>query len=159
MPDAAALRVQESLLLHRLGKDQEATAAMRRAVETGGQGDAGVQLSLASLLIEEGQAAEALPMLEQTREQAPGSHLVSDTLGWCLVELGRLDEAEPHLQAALRAMPEAPRYRYHHAVLLQRRQKPTEAAAEVRLALASPRQFPERQLAEELLQSLVGKQP
>jgi thioredoxin-like negative regulator of GroEL len=60
---------------------------------------------------------------------------------------------------ALGILPAAPRYRYHHAVLLHRQQKSDEAAGELRTALASPRQFPERQAAQKLLATLTGKKP
>jgi len=149
---------QEALLRLKTGDREGATAALRKAVELDAKG-VRIYLHLASLLLGKNQTAEALAVARLAKEKAPSAHLVADTLAWCLIRNDRLDEALPHIQFALSILPAAPRYRYHHAVLFHRQQKSDQAAGELRTALASPRQFPERQAAEKLLATLTGKKP
>ena len=157
-PDDSVFPGQEALLLLQTGDREGATAALRKAVELGAK-SVRLYLQLVSLLLEKNQVVEALAVARLAKEKAPSAHLVADTLAWCLIRNDRLDEALPHIQLALGILPAAPRYRYHHAVLLHRQQKSDEAAGELRTALASPRQFPERQAAQKLLATLTGKKP
>ena len=157
-PDDPLFPGQEAILRLKAGDREGATAALRKAVELGAKG-VRLYLQLASLLLEKNQTVEALAVARLAKEKAPSAHLVADTLAWCLIRNDRLDEALPHIQFALGVLPAAPRYRYHHAVLLHRQQKSAEAAGELQTALASPRQFPERQAAEKLLATLTGKKP
>ena len=157
-PAAPQFPTQEALLLLQNGDRKGAIAATRKAIALGARGGRS-HLRLASLLLAENQAAEALPFARLARERMRRSHLAADTLAWCLILNDTLDEALPHVRFALAAMPKAPRYRYHHAVLLNRQQKPEDAAGELRTALASTRQFPEREAAEKLLATLSDKNP
>lgn len=153
-PGHPSFLAQEALLLRRAKRNEEAIAAMRRAVE---QGVTGWQapLVLAGLLLDENHPDEALAAARKAYENAPkNNHLVADTLAWSLILNGQLDEAAPLLETALSIVPDAPRYHYHRAVLYQRRQDADGAKRELNAALASPRQFPEREAAEKLLAEL-----
>ena len=154
-PKEPAFAAQEAMALRQSGDRGGAIAAVRKTIELGGDGATNF-LMLATMLLEERDIAGATASARVAREKAPASHLVADTLGWCLVQGGQLEEALPHLQFALSVFPDAPRYRFHHAVLLRRQSRVPEALAELRAALASPRQYPERQEAEALLAELTG---
>jgi tetratricopeptide (TPR) repeat protein len=153
-PEAPQLPAQEAMLLHQAGDIPGAIAALRRATELK-QDSIRLQLLLASLLIKDNRFQEALPIARKVRDLAPQQHVAADTLGWCLVLNGELGQALPHLQFAIAAAPNAPRYHYHYAVLLSRREKTEEATRELQLAMASPRQFPEREAAAVLLAQLT----
>jgi cellulose synthase operon protein C len=157
-PDAPRFPTHEAALLLRNGDRKGAIVATRKAIEVGAKGGRS-HLRLTTLLLAEDQAAEALPFARLARERMPRSHLAADTLAWCLILNDKLDEALPHVRFALGAMPSAPRYLYHHAVLLKRQQKTEEAVGELRTALASTRQFAEREAAEKLLATLGDKKP
>ncbi len=153
-PGRPALLAQEALLLRGAKRNEEAIATMRRAIEQGVEGWQ-APLVLASLLLDENRPDEALVAAQKAYESAPkNNHLVADTLAWSLIQNGQLAEAAPLLESALAIVPNAPRYHYHRAVLCQRQQDGDGAKRELSAALASRRQFPEREAAEKLLAEL-----
>jgi tetratricopeptide (TPR) repeat protein len=131
----------------------KAAESLRKALDMGLK-SLSAHFRLIVLLMED-HPEEALAIARRAKKLAPRQHLVADTLAWCLIENNKLEEALPELQLALRAVPEAPRYRYHHALLLSRQNRTAEAVDELRRALSSSRDFTERQEAELLLAELT----
>ena len=80
----------------------------------------------------------------------------ADTLGWALFNTGRPADALPLLGNAAGGQPNDPTVQYHYAVALQQAGKSQEAKAVLKPVLATTRPFKERQLAEQMMQSLGG---
>lgn len=62
----------------------------------------------------------ALAYAEQAYKQAPDNPAVGDTLGWLLLEQGKLDRALPLLKQSLTLAPASTEIRYHYGVALAR---------------------------------------
>jgi tetratricopeptide (TPR) repeat protein len=63
-------------------------------------------LNLGSLLLEQGEATEALPSLKKAAQIAPGNPACHLKLGSALLRLGQLQEAQQELEEATRLEPE-----------------------------------------------------
>ena len=157
-PSNPQLAAQESMLLQQSGEAEAAITATEKAIELGAGGAVG-HLRLSGMLLDQKRFAEALVQARLAYDLAPRSHLAASNLGWCLIMNDMLDEALPHLQEALVALPTAPRYRYQYAVYLHRKNLDGEAKEALRVALASPREFRARKEAEALLAELGGTEP
>jgi tetratricopeptide (TPR) repeat protein len=110
-------------LLHAQGRSDEAEALLREGVErTGGLGpeyarDLGeLSYSLALLLSERGQLAEAAPELERASELLPERARVHYNRGLVLQRLGELPRAEAALLAARRLAPDQKDFVYALAI-------------------------------------------
>lgn len=86
----------------KLSRLREAETALRRAVEL----DAADYRPLANLgivLVRQEKYSEAIPLLSESLRMHPGLSEAELRLGEALLESGKLDEAEPHLVAAMEA--------------------------------------------------------
>lgn len=109
--DAKALG-QLGLAYQRLGKTDEAITAYRRAIALRGsalQGsamevsapeDAATRIDLGSLLVENGKAEEAAPVLTEAVRLVPGDMRAHRELGKAYLRIGELDKARLELEAA-----------------------------------------------------------
>ncbi|PYM44492.1 MAG: hypothetical protein DME16_20860 [Candidatus Rokuibacteriota bacterium] len=75
-------------------------------------------------------------------------------LGWSLYESGKTAEAVPHLEEAKRLEPLAARARYHLGMAYLKFGMKSEAAAELRAALALAPNLPQRDAVEGILSNL-----
>ena len=156
LPKSALLHAKLAVVEAHMGKDEAAVSSLRRALELGDR-RASTRLSLAEMLIRTGQFEEAAERAGKLRKALPQQALVADTLALCLIHQRKLEEARPHIEFAVKSAPKAPRFRYHHALLLQEQGLTKEAVAELRQALDSPREWPERTEAEELVAKLSAR--
>lgn len=95
----------------------------------------------------------ALPMAEKAYSLAPDNPDVTDTLGWILVDQGKLPRAVDLLQKAASRSPSA-EIRYHLAFALAKAGDKQRARGELEELLASEPSFPQRDDAIELLKQL-----
>jgi putative PEP-CTERM system TPR-repeat lipoprotein len=79
-----------------------------------------------------------------------------DTLGWLLVSTGAAEEGLRHLREARARAADNPTHAYHVAMALERLGRPEEARRAVEEALATGRDFPEREAARSLSQRLAA---
>jgi tetratricopeptide (TPR) repeat protein len=133
----AESRVLELLLKHaalagRGGDEGWREFLVRRALEYNPR-DPNVLMEMAVLLQASGRAAEALDYLRQREKVAPGDHQTLVEQGRCLVDLGRLEEAEAVLRQAVRVRDATAEYNL--GAVLDRQRKVTDARARYQRAL------------------------
>lgn len=78
----------------------------------------------------------ALSLAEQAYKQAPDNPAVTDTLGWLLLEQGKLDRALPLLKQATVLAPASTEVRYHYGVALAKSGDKRGARAQLEPLLA-----------------------
>lgn len=106
-------------------------------------------------LLHELKDPRALDTARKAHELAPNMAAVSDTLGWILVERGRVDEGLPILKAAAATADSGPEVGYHYAVALARAGSRDAARAELDKLLRDHASFPSRAAAQKLRDELM----
>ncbi|MGY6277207.1 XrtA/PEP-CTERM system TPR-repeat protein PrsT [Methylomonas sp. MgM2] len=96
----------------------------------------------------------ALAYAEKARKLAPEQVSTNDTLGWILVNTGKVEEGLHYLRNAQSRMAQNPEVRYHIAVALNKLQRKEEAKLELEQALKSNVPFNGSEQAKALLQQL-----
>lgn len=99
-PDHADALAFQGMALHQLGRGEEGLASLRRAIEQVPD-FLGYQFNLANVLCEQNRLPEALALMQQIRQQLPGSSEVVGNIGVVLHGLGRDNEALHAYQNAL----------------------------------------------------------
>jgi len=100
-----------------------------------------------------GNLDEALKFAQVAREAVPEDPSVGDTLGWIYYKKGLIDAAFPLIADAAGKLKNNPSIRYHHGMVLAKKGKNKEAAAELKAALSLDPTFPG---AEEAKKTLAG---
>lgn len=118
-------------------------------------GDPDLANNLALTLLRQGDAG-ALAQAEKAVRLVPGEPAYIDTLGWILVQQGRVEQGISHLRDARLRQPKDPEIRYHLAVALSKLGRVREAVEELDVALAAPGGF-EGIEAARLLRRELGK--
>jgi Tfp pilus assembly protein PilF len=77
----------------------------------------------------------ALTLAERAVKLAPNAAPIIDTLGWILVDQGRVVEGLPYLRKAIELDPEFPEFRYHLGVALAKSGDKAGARQELNRAL------------------------
>ena len=114
------------------GNAEAARAVLEAGIETY-PNDASLRQNLGRLWLAEGQAAKALPQLEEAARLNPRGVQVLLDLGRALETLGRLDEAEAAYRRAIVLAPNTPRAHYALGRLFQRQGKSAEAQRELEI--------------------------
>ena len=89
-----------------------------------------------------GNLDEALKFAQIAREAAPEDPSVGDTLGWVYYKKGLIDTAYPLIADAAGKSKNNASIRYHHGMVLAKKGKNKEAAAELKAALSLDPKFP-----------------
>lgn len=116
--------------------------------------DAALLNNLANILLAR-KDPKALEYAERAHALEPNDASVQDTLGWVLVEQGRLDQGIRHLRDARLRDPQNPEIRYHLAAALARAGRHAEAKRELEPAMKDGVTFASRDGAVALWQSLA----
>lgn len=148
-------RPDDVVALRALAEGQLATGNLR-AARTGYEevlklrGEDAVLLNnLANVLARQGDRG-ALAYAERAYRLAPNDAAIQDTLGWILVEQGRLQDGLRHLREARLRNPQSPEIRYHLASALTRAGRKDEARQELAPALKAGREFASAENARKL---------
>lgn len=96
----------------------------------------------------------ALAYAERAYKLAPNNPYVLDTYGWILLQRKQIKPALESLQAAAKALPDAPAIRYHYGVALAQAGKRSQARKEIELALQKDPTFEGAAQARDFLQTL-----
>jgi len=102
-----------------------------------------------------GNLDEALKFAQIAREAAPEDPSVGDTLGWIYYKKGLIDTAYPLLADAAGKLKNNPSIRYHHGMVLAKKGKNREAAAELKAALALDPKFPGAEEAKKAVATMI----
>jgi tetratricopeptide (TPR) repeat protein len=101
-----------------------------------------------------GNLDEALKFAQIAREAAPEDPSVGDTLGWIYYKKGLVDTAYPLISEAAGKLKNNASIRYHHGMVLAKKGKNKEAAAELNAALSLDPKFPGADEAKKTLDGL-----
>ena len=101
-----------------------------------------------------GEPSRALGFAERAFKKAPDDASVTDTLGWLLLKNGQPKRALELIEKALKAAPSAPDLQYHFAAALAQNGDKARARKELENILSKPDNFPEKQEAKALLETL-----
>ncbi len=118
--------------------------------------DAGVLNNLANIYAEEDLDKALDTAMRALESGGEKNYALLDTVGWILTRLGREGQALPYLRKAYSINSRDPEIRYHTGVALLGLEREAEARTELRAALADGTDFPGRDRAEALLNSLGG---
>lgn len=134
------------------GRLPQARAAYEQLLTRSGDNDAETLNNLA-IILQRMNDAGALAMAERAQRAAPNDAAINDTLGWLLVQAGKLEPGLRFLREARLRDPSSPDIRYHLAYALRRAGRHAEARSELDEALRSPA-FESRALAQALRNEL-----
>lgn len=151
-PQDASVLYLRSGLYQASKREQDAQQALIRVLEIHPKHP--LALNDLAWLLRKQEPKRALEYAEQAYAIAPKAAQIIDTLGVVLVENGHYERALKVLEEAAKQAPEDPSLRYHLAMAQAKNGLRQEAIASLTQALASKRPFPERQQAEDLLNSL-----
>jgi tetratricopeptide (TPR) repeat protein len=107
-PDFYRAYHHSGVAYERLGRNQEAEASLRKALELSQGRDAETQTALASVLVNLNRCSEAETFARQGLAASPGSWFAHYELARALIGLRRPDEAEKSIQETLGLNPNLP---------------------------------------------------
>lgn len=106
-PDTPDLIYDLAMVAEKLDKVEEAEARLKRLVELKPD-DAQALNALGYTIVDRtSRIDEGLALIERAHKLSPKDPFILDSLGWAFYRLGRLDEAERYLRAALEGRPDA----------------------------------------------------
>lgn len=132
---AEAARLYDDLLARRPDLD---LARYKLAVSLASQDDAALRQRF-------------LQLAHELRNDLPSDPLLVDALGWVQLKAGNVPRARQLLALAVKGAPDEPTVHFHLAALYAKERNQVLAHDELKLALDSPRPFPERLDAMRLL--------
>lgn len=126
-------------ILKWLRKYKEAANSFRKSIATSSRGGKPTALcSLANLLCEQDEAKEALPLVEEAVEIAPGKSFVVATASDVLEKLGDIQRALKIILEALKISPMDARLNHRAGILLKRIGHFQEAKGHLEIAVSDP---------------------
>jgi Flp pilus assembly protein TadD len=153
---SAALRFELAGVLEREGRLLDAQKRYEDAIGL----DAASHLAsarIASLIARQnGNLDVALRYASSAKQGLPSNPEVDDTLGWIMVLKRRAAVALPHLEAAVKAQPNQPTYRYHLGAAYDQLGRFPDARRELVKALEIDSAFPGAADAKKLLAAIGG---
>ena len=129
------------VVLNSLGKIDEANKEYRRTLELSPKNALAANNLAANLSDHGGNLDEALKFAQVAREAAPEDPTIADTLGWIYYKKGLIETAYPLISDASKKLEKNAVIRYHHGMVLSKKGKTKEAAAELNAALALDANF------------------
>jgi putative PEP-CTERM system TPR-repeat lipoprotein len=140
------------------GGDRKKASDQYEKILAGQPGNIAALNNLAWLYYEQKEFPKALELARRAVNAAPRSAAVGDTLGWILVESGRVQEGLPILKSASEQPDSTPEIVYHYAAGLARAGSSDEARTRLQGLLKDAEKFSSREAAEELLRKLSGEE-
>jgi tetratricopeptide (TPR) repeat protein len=154
-PSNAGAYFMKGQIYQAQGKVPEAKAAYTEAVRLNSSLEAAAN-NLAYILAEEGTDLQtALGYAQTARQRAPENPNIADTLGWIYYKMGNYVLARDQLQFAVSKDPGNPILQYHLGMIYKANKQPSEAAAALKRAIGSTRNFGEKSLAQAALADIT----
>jgi tetratricopeptide (TPR) repeat protein len=143
------------MVINSQGRIHEANEEYRRVLALSPKNAIAANNLASNLADGDGNLDEALTYAQTAREAAPDDPAIGDTLGWVLFKKGLYDQAAPLIEEAARAARgKDASIRYHYGMLLVKKGRKKEAAAELKAALAKDPRFPGADEARKVLGGL-----
>ena len=150
-PNDLGVHMALAVNYQQLGKAEIARQHYQHVLEK--QPENPVVLNNLALLYANKDTALAIQYAQQAYQLAPQSVAIADTLGWLLVENGKIKKGLKLLQQAA-ANNHEPTIQYHLAVALHKSGQSAQAREMLNELLDSGTEFQERQLARKLLEDI-----
>jgi tetratricopeptide (TPR) repeat protein len=147
-------RVLLGMMLDSQGKSDAAVKEYRKVLELSPKNPIAANNLAANLADTGGNLDEALKFAQIAREAVPEEPTVADTLGWVYYRKGLFDSALPLIADAAGKAKNNASIRYHHGMVLAKKGKGREAAAELKAALSLDPKFPGADEAKKTIESL-----
>ncbi|RJP24777.1 MAG: hypothetical protein C4529_02190 [Deltaproteobacteria bacterium] len=142
------------MVLNSQGKLDEANKEYRKVLSLSPRNPLAANNLASNLADGGGNLDEALKFAQIAREAAPEDPSVADTLGWVYFRKGLVESAYPLIADAAGKVKENASIRYHHGMVLAKKGKNREAAAELKAALAMDPKFSGAEEARKTLDGL-----
>ena len=139
-------------LLHQSDRKQDAIKAYEQII--GIEPDHVMALNNLAWLYHEVGDDRSVPTARKALSLAPDRGEVADTLGWILVNEGRIDEGLVHLHEAALRLPKLPDIQYHIGAALAKLGRNSEARTRLKASLEGTEAFTGRADAEKILRGL-----
>lgn len=130
------------MVLNSEGKIDEANKEYRKVLTLSPKHPLAANNLAANLADGGGNLDEALKFAQIAREAAPEDPSVGDTLGWVYYKKGLFENAYPLIADAAGKLKNNASIRYHYGMVLTKKGKNKEAAAELKAALSLDPKFP-----------------
>jgi tetratricopeptide (TPR) repeat protein len=142
------------MVLNSQGKLDEANKEYRKVLSLSPRHTLAANNLASNIVDGGGNLDEALKFAQIAREAAPEDPSVADTLGWVYYKKGLVESAYPLIAGAAGKAKENPSIRFHHGMVLAKKGKNREAAAELKAALAMDPKFSGADEARKTLEGL-----
>ena len=150
----ASLHSTKGFVLEKQGKLEEAKQSYAHALKVDPNYETAAN-NLAYILADQGQDLQtALSWAQMARRKQPENPNNADTLGWVQYKLGNHVLASDQLKFAVSKEPDNPLFLYHLAMIYKETKQINEAQSALKKALASPRDFKEKQFAKAALREI-----
>ncbi len=130
------------MVINSQGRIDEANKEYRKALTLSPKHPLAANNLASNLADGGGNLDEALKFAQIAREAVPEDPSVGDTLGWVQYKKGLIDIAYPLIADAAGKSKSNASIRYHHGMVLAKKGKNKEAAAELKAALSLDPKFP-----------------
>lgn len=155
-PDDLGMRIYLAEAHMKQGQDRQAIAQYRAVLQK--EPNNLIAVNNIAWLLQKQHDPQALVYAEQAHKQRPEDPAIMDTLGWILVEQGKIAQGLELLQRALAKAPDVPEIRYHFAVALFKNGDKERADSELKRLLDGGIKFPQERDAAALLAKIRAKQ-
>ena len=142
------------MVLNSQGKIDEANKEYRKVLTLSPKHPLAANNLAANLADGGGNLDEALKFAQIAREAVPEDPSVGDTLGWIYYKKGLIETAYPLIADAAGKLKSNPSIRYHHGMVLAKKGRSKESAAELKAALSLDPKFPGAEEAKKTVAEL-----
>ena len=129
------------MVINSQGRIDEANKEYRKALTLSPKNPLAANNLASNIADGGGNLDEALKFAQIAREAAPEDPNVGDTLGWVFFKKGLIENAFPLIADAAGKSRNNPSIRYHHGMVLAKKGRGKEAAAELKAALSLDQKF------------------
>ena len=130
------------MVINSQGRIDEANKEYRKALTLSPKNPLAANNLASNLADGGGNLDEALKFAQIAREAAPEDPNMGDTLGWVYYKKGLIENAYPLIADAAGKSKNNASIRYHHGMVLSKKGRRKEAAAELKAALSLDPKFP-----------------